>query len=122
MSITLQIFKEDKGANSRSNLKKFLIGALTASLIAIGSVGGGFTAVQAAVQCPNNAGGNWDYGTDGPTIWSNFYHGSRSHGSSVKNWAGNLTRSPNVMKGSWANSTRNDGAKGKIDYAYCRVV
>lgn len=76
---------------------------------------------DAAVEYPKE-GGKWEYGTDGPSIWSNYYHKTRSHGSSVRNCHGDLTRSPVVNPGQWSNASRGDGCKRGVDQAYYRVV
>ncbi|MEM5632504.1 lactococcin 972 family bacteriocin [Bacillus toyonensis] len=43
-------------------------------------LGSGATAAFAATQ---NVGGTWNYGTGGGSVWSNYYHGSKVHKSSV---------------------------------------
>ncbi|MGO4586217.1 lactococcin 972 family bacteriocin [Arthrobacter sp. 2RAF6] len=79
------------------NMKKALAGlALTGAL---SSVAG--TAV-AATQYPVE-GGHWNYGFNGVGIYSDYFHGSRCHGSSVWNDWGN-NRSIDVSPGQWSNS------------------
>ncbi|MBB4071312.1 lactococcin 972 family bacteriocin [Canibacter oris] len=91
-------------------------------LVSVGLVFAGAAAANAVVTYPAE-GGTWDYGVDSSTIWSNYYHSTRSHGSSVRNCHGSLTRSPNVGPGHWSHATRYDGCTGwfKTDQAYYRV-
>lgn len=44
-------------------------------------LGSGATAAFAATEYVG--GGTWNYGTGGGSVWSNYYHGSRVHKSSV---------------------------------------
>lgn len=41
------------------------------------------TGIAAATIIPAS-GGWWDYGENKYTVWSNYYHGSKDHASSVK--------------------------------------
>ncbi len=67
-------------------------------------------------------GGSWTYGTNGPnnTAYSNFYHASRKHGSSVQNGRGNVARSATVAGGATAKSSITKTYAGNI--AYYRFV
>lgn len=59
--------------------------ALVASVAA--TLGGGATAVSAAVQYPG--GGVWTYGSSNGGAYSNYYHGSKYHSSTVvSRWTG----------------------------------
>ncbi|MEU5692420.1 lactococcin 972 family bacteriocin [Actinosynnema sp. NPDC020468] len=40
-------------------------------------------ATPALATVVNVGGGTWDYGVDSARVWSNYYHGSKCHGSSV---------------------------------------
>lgn len=99
-------------------MKKTIVTLLSAATIAVAP------SVYAVAVTSYPSGGTWEYSTDGSTIWSNYYHSKKSHGSSVRNCKGKLTRSPNVTKGKWANALRTDGCTGlgEIDQAYYRVL
>lgn len=100
----------------RIRSKGLAAGVLSASLVL-----GGASAALATVAYPPE-GGTWEYGTSSNVVYSNYYHATRSHGSSVKNCHGSLTRSPTVLKGAWSHAQRNDACSGEIDYAYYRLV
>jgi lactococcin 972 family bacteriocin len=67
-------------------------------------------------------GGSWTYGTNGPnnTAFSNFYHASRRHGSSVQNGQGHVSRSPDTAGGATAKSSITKTFAG--NNAYYRFV
>ncbi len=67
-------------------------------------------------------GGTWTYGTNGPnnTVFSNFYHAKRKHGSSAENGAGNLDRSKDTAAG--ATSTASIRKTFAGNHAYYRFV
>ncbi len=100
----------------RARTKSAVVALLSAALVL-----GGASAAMATIAYPPE-GGTWDYGTSGSVIWSDYHHPSRSHGSSVENCDGNLTRSPTVLPGQWSHAQRNDGCTFAVDYAYYRVV
>lgn len=53
------------------------------SLVLCGALlGSGVTAAFASTAYVG--GGKWDYGTGGGKVWSNYYHGSKVHKSSVQ--------------------------------------
>ncbi|WP_170159940.1 lactococcin 972 family bacteriocin [Frondihabitans australicus] len=64
---------------------------------------GGASAAYAASE--SVGGGTWQYGLQGKKpggiTYSNYYNGSKSHGSSAKSGKG-LNRSPMVGKGKWS--------------------
>lgn len=67
-------------------------------------------------------GGSWTYGTNGPnnTAYSNFYHPTRKHGSSVQNGRGNLNQSGTVLGGATAKSSISKTTAGNL--AFYRFV
>ncbi|ROS72219.1 lactococcin 972 family bacteriocin [Curtobacterium sp. PhB130] len=67
-------------------------------------------------------GGSWTYGTNGPnnTAFSNFYHASRKHGSSVQNGRGQVSRSRDTLGGATAKSSITKTFAG--NNAYYRFV
>lgn len=67
-------------------------------------------------------GGTWTYGTNGKdnTAFSNFYHKTRKHGSSVKNGAGNTKRSADKAGGETAKASIRKTYAGNT--AYYRFV
>ncbi|MFZ6993517.1 lactococcin 972 family bacteriocin [Curtobacterium sp. RRHDQ66] len=67
-------------------------------------------------------GGSWTYGTNGPnnTAYSNFYHTTRKHGSSVENGRGNVVRSATVAGGATAKASITKTYAG--NHAYYRFV
>lgn len=51
------------------------------SLVLSGAIlGSGITAFASTDYV---GGGKWDYGTGGGKVWSNYYHGTKTHKSSV---------------------------------------
>lgn len=67
------------------------------------------------------SGGVWDHGTTGlfgdGTVYSNYFHASKVHGSSVKNANGKTAKSGDVAKGKTSYASTNAVAF-KTDYAY----
>ena len=63
-------------------------------------------------------GGTWNHGTL-QYVYSKYFHGTRKHGSSVKNGNGISSRSPDVGAGSWAVATIKKTMAGNS--AYWRV-
>ena len=57
-------------------------------------------AAPAYAQVISIGGGTWDFGENGSTVWSHYYHGSACHGSSV--YTNVVKRSPDTAAGSWA--------------------
>ncbi len=58
--------------------KKAIASAIAAFALTVG------VATPALATIRSVGGGTWDYGTGGGRVWSNFYHGSRDHASSVQ--------------------------------------
>ncbi|WP_239647420.1 lactococcin 972 family bacteriocin [Nocardiopsis baichengensis] len=59
-------------------MKRVTVAALAAAGIAGGAVG------VASAAADNVGGGAWDHGTANGRVYSNYYHGSVCHGSSVQ--------------------------------------
>ncbi|GLZ39015.1 hypothetical protein Acsp05_26390 [Actinokineospora sp. NBRC 105648] len=59
------------------NAKKVVITGLAG--LAMAAAGAGIAMADTAYV----GGGTWDYGTGGGRVWSNYYHGSNCHSSSV---------------------------------------
>ena len=96
--------------------------SLGVALLALGLTAG--TAGTAMAVVASAGGGTWDYGIANllpGTNWSNYYHGSRAHGSSVEGDAG-LVRSPNVAAGRWSYASAWDSNPFRIDHAYWRYA
>jgi len=67
-------------------------------------------------------GGTWSYGTNGPnnTVFSNFYHATRKHGSTAENGAGNAARSADTAAGRTSKASIRKTYAG--NHAYYRFV
>lgn len=63
---------------------------------------------------------NWTYGTK-PRLYSNYFHRTRWHGSSVKTATGVISRSPNTQPGAWSYAF-GKSTPGRVDYAYYRIT
>lgn len=63
---------------------------------------------------------SWTYGTK-PRLYSNYFHRSRWHGSSVKTNAGRITQSANTRPGQWS-SAYGIATPGRVDFAYYRIT
>jgi lactococcin 972 family bacteriocin len=85
----------------------------TVALAASPAPGGGAgTSPEREVEVPddfisaktveNAEGGTWDYGVNSKDVYSNYFHGKRKHGSSVKNGDGVNRRSALVNKNTWS--------------------
>ncbi|MEU3183818.1 lactococcin 972 family bacteriocin [Streptomyces sp. NPDC006923] len=74
------------------------------------------TAAPALATVVGVGGGTWDYGADATWTWSDYYHGSKCHGSSVQ--GKNYYTSGDTAAGAWANA----GAPAKLsgNQAYWR--
>ncbi|MDO4718697.1 MAG: lactococcin 972 family bacteriocin [Propionibacteriaceae bacterium] len=80
------------------------------------------SAATASAVIVSAGGGTWNYGIANwlPSMnWSNYYHPSKKHGSSVTGDAG-LVRSACVGKRSWAYASAWDKNPFRIDHAYWR--
>ncbi|MEV7613207.1 lactococcin 972 family bacteriocin [Streptomyces sp. NPDC089799] len=56
-------------------------------------------AAPALATTVNVSGGTWDYGAGTATVWSDFYHGSKCHGSTS---VGSYIDSDEASAGSWS--------------------
>ncbi|MET8813121.1 lactococcin 972 family bacteriocin [Streptomyces sp. NPDC004549] len=56
-------------------------------------------AVPALATVKNIDGGTWDYGAGTATVWSDYYHPSKCHGSTS---IGKTTQSDTAPKGDWS--------------------
>ncbi|ROS50293.1 lactococcin 972 family bacteriocin [Frigoribacterium sp. PhB24] len=63
---------------------------------------------------------SWTYGTK-PRLYSNYFHRSRWHGSSVKTAAGRITQSANTSPGQWS-FAYGTATPNRVDYAYYRIT
>jgi lactococcin 972 family bacteriocin len=83
------------------------------SLVLIGGLlGSGATAAFAAISYPG--GGVWNYGTGGGIVWSDYYHGSKTHRSSVD--GAYYYSSPWTSAGYWSIADAPDTSG--VDYSY----
>lgn len=80
----------------------------------VGTVG---IATPALATIAYPEGGIWDYGTGGGIVWSDYYHGSRCHGSSVQGQY--YYRSPNTAAGRWSIADAPDRVFA-VDHSYYR--
>ncbi|MGN6238950.1 MAG: lactococcin 972 family bacteriocin [Cellulosimicrobium cellulans] len=55
---------------------------VVAVALAVAAVAGGAGTAYATISYVG--GGTWDHGVGGGTVWSDYYHGSKCHGSSVQ--------------------------------------
>lgn len=60
------------------------------------------TAAPALAVTKEVGGGTWDYGATDRTVWSNYYHSSKNHGSSVLNGYNETERSACVGRNKWS--------------------
>ena len=88
-----------------------VVSTLAAAVLAIGM------AAPALATVTRVGGGTWDYGTGGGRVWSNYHHGSKCHGSSVRGASG-LVRSPDTRAGYWSYASDRDTIW--VDRAYYR--
>lgn len=75
--------------------------------VSIAVLGAGATSVFATTEYVG--GGTWNYGTNDTTVWSNYYHGSKIHRSSVIGayYYNSGWKSPGVW--SYASAPERDG-------------
>lgn len=99
---------------------KLASASLTGAIALVLATGGAAFAETSEV-----GGGTWEHGTTGAwgdgTVYSNYLHDSKSHGSSVENCDGVIDRSPTVAPGVWSNA-QTYAVAFCADYAYWRVV
>ncbi len=96
-------------------VRKKAAAALGASLIALSAV----TAMPADARTVKIEGGIWDRGTDWASVWSNYYHPKKRHGSSVK--GSYYKPSPCVGKKKWsrASAPRSWFGVNRAWYHFC---
>lgn len=103
-------------ANASETLDPIPADASAYEEVALGS--GGLQAL--ATKYPKE-GGKWNYGTTGPngggTVYSNYYHPKKSHGSTVVNANKVTNRSPVAAKGKWSNASTT-AIPNQVDRAY----
>lgn len=98
---------------------------------AAGEVTGGFATIESGVVTSSEVGsasftpqvevggGEWDYGTSFNQGWSNYLHGSKNHGATVKQ--GDRAVSADTGPHNWANTTINRELWGPAIQAFWRV-
>lgn len=74
---------------------------LTGSLLLVTASTLSAGAAFATVTYPG--GGTWDQGLTSTVTYSNYYHGSLTHGSTAQSDYG-TSRSPNITPGYWSNA------------------
>lgn len=95
-------------------MKKTMKRAAIATLVAAGIAGGAAGVASAATV--NIGGGTWTYGV-GANVYSNYYHGSVCHGSSVQGRY--YASSGNTRAGVWARASA-PSRPNVADQAYWR--
>ncbi len=94
--------------------KRTIIGAISSVALAASLLTAG-AAVATVVNPPE--GGTWDYGvTPFTTVWSNYYHGSRTHGSTACTGYPSCTRSADKAPGTWSYASRVPTLWGNTSY------
>ena len=87
--------------------------------LAAGVVGALAVAAPALATTESVGGGTWEHGVTAYSPagknYSNYYHGSRAHRSSVQN-AGGLVRSSCVGAGSWSVASQHATPRGNKAY------
>lgn len=79
----------------------------------------GAAATPALAITENVGGGTWNYGTSKETVWSNYWHTSAKHGSSVRNGYGDEERSACKNADTWSYADLK-AHPDETDYAYWR--
>lgn len=75
------------------NIKSSLKAALAAGVLIVAG------AVPALATVKNIDGGIWDYGAGTATVWSDYYHPDKCHGSTS---VGRTIQSDTATKGNWS--------------------
>lgn len=70
-------------------------------------------ATPAMATVVNVGGGTWDYGAGTAVVWSDYYHGSKCHGSTS---VGKTIDSDEAAKGSWSITQANVKLSGNKSY------
>ncbi|WP_018118431.1 lactococcin 972 family bacteriocin [Corynebacterium mastitidis] len=96
-------------------LRKKITRGLAATALSGALVAGGAAAALATQV--NVDGGTWNYGVEGGKVWSNYYHGARSHGSSVQ--GKHYADSGCVGADQWSYASAPDRF-GRADHSYYR--
>ncbi|WP_420830320.1 lactococcin 972 family bacteriocin [Corynebacterium uropygiale] len=91
--------------------KQILVGVMSCCL-----VGAGVASAEAV------AGGEWDHGNSGGRVWSNFFHPTAAHGSSVQGhqYVDSGCVAPNVWARAQSHSKYLPGADGAY-YRFCTL-
>ncbi|MEV5594274.1 lactococcin 972 family bacteriocin [Streptomyces sp. NPDC052496] len=82
--------------------------AVVAGVIVLG------TATPALATKVNVSGGTWDYGSKDDNVYSNYYHPTACHGSSVKGKY--FASSGNTDKGLWSYASAEEAMWGNETY------
>lgn len=90
---------------------------ILATAIATVAVTGGLAA-PALATTTNVGGGTWSYGTSSSSVYSNYLHPTRLHGSSVKR-GDTVFRSNCAAAGTWAKASASKSWY-QVDYSYYR--
>lgn len=96
-------------------MKKFLVSSLAVTALAATAVLGAGGAANATTQWPE--GGTWIYDATGTTNYSNYYHSSAKHRSSVSNRLGTV-RSADAARGYWSYASQTVYTYGNNAYYY----
>ena len=83
--------------------------------IAAGAIGALAVAAPALATTVSVGGGTWQYGVT-VSNYSNYYHGSKAHRSSVDNSVAGLVRSGCVSSGQWSYASEVAAASGNNAY------
>lgn len=90
-------------------IRRRLTIAATTGIISLG------IAIPAFATVEYPAGGVWDYGTENGIVYSDYYHPTSWHKSSVK--TSSVFSSPCTAKGYWSKASAND-RWWAVDYSY----
>lgn len=80
--------------------------ALSAALVVAG-------AAPALATVKNIGGGTWDYGAGTAIVWSDYYHGSKCHGSTS---VGTYIDSDEASAGNWSFTQADVALSGNESY------
>lgn len=90
--------------------------AVVVAVIAAGVIGAA-PAVSAVATTEYPDGGTWVYDANGSTNYSNYYHASKKHRSSVQNCNG-LVRSTDAVGGLWSYASEGVCLSGNQAFYY----
>ncbi|MFD7405177.1 lactococcin 972 family bacteriocin [Streptomyces sp. NPDC059866] len=89
------------------NIKRGIkLAAVTGALVVAGAAPAMATVVSAG-------GGTWDYGAGTAIVWSDYYHGTKCHGSTA---VGEYIDSDEAAKGSWSFAQADVALSGNKSY------